>query len=98
DRPAASKRAMDRQIRAEKIGREGVSGLKSRRHIPFVLLVLLLCGCEADKAHREARRAVEDYREGDFREAIRRLQPLSEKTNEDFVLNNCRLGSADLVE
>jgi tetratricopeptide (TPR) repeat protein len=64
----------------------------------LVLIVLSLAmGCEEDKAHREAHRAVEDYRAADYQAAEEKLEPLAKKTNEDFVLNNCRLGSVALV-
>ncbi len=47
----------------------------------------------AQRAHR----AVEDYDAGNYSRAIDRLEPLAKQTNEDFVLNNVRLGSAALV-
>jgi tetratricopeptide (TPR) repeat protein len=62
------------------------------------LLIAITCvGCEEDKAHRQADRAVEEYRAADYQAAEEHLEPLAKKTNEDFVLNNCRLGSAALV-
>src|SRR5438046_299363 len=57
----------------------------------------MMVGCAEDKRHREAHRAVDAYRAGDFRAAQRKLDKLSQETNEDFVLNNCRLGSTALV-
>src|SRR5438874_4914482 len=77
----------------------GRHGLKTRATVCLALLVSLICsGCAEDKAHRDADRAVEDYRHGNFRAAQKKLAKLSEQTNEDFVLNNCRLGSASLVD
>lgn len=58
---------------------------------------ILLCGC-ASQEQLAAERAVSDYFVGDFRGAIDSLRPIAEKTNENFVLNNVRLGSAALVE
>lgn len=60
-------------------------------------LVTLLVGCANTKALREADRAVTDYFAGDYERSIDRLQPLSAKTNSNFVLNNLRLGSAALA-
>ena len=42
--------------------------------------------------------AVSDYYMGDYRDAQRRLAPLAQKTDENYVLNNVRLGSAALVD
>jgi tetratricopeptide (TPR) repeat protein len=60
--------------------------------------LLLLPGCAASKEQRRASRAVEDYFIGNYTAAREQLRPLAEKTNEDFVLNNVRLGSAALAE
>jgi tetratricopeptide (TPR) repeat protein len=45
-----------------------------------------------------AQNAVSDYFVGDFQGAVQNLRPLSGKTDENFVLNNVRLGSAALVQ
>ncbi|MGH7179257.1 MAG: hypothetical protein ACREJC_17905 [Tepidisphaeraceae bacterium] len=37
------------------------------------------------------------YYAGDYDDAARRLAPLADKTNENFVLNNLRLGSTELM-
>jgi len=59
---------------------------------------LLLCsGCAPTREQRAADRAIEDYFMGDYDRAEKLLQPLSTKTNEDFVLNNVRLGSVALA-
>ena len=60
--------------------------------------LLTLGGCAANKAAREAERAISDYFVGDYPRAVQRLEPLSAKTNENFVLNNLRLGSAALAD
>src|SRR5438270_291470 len=62
----------------------------------FVLLVISACG--PTKQEIKANVGVEAYFAGDFRGAVRRLEPLAEKTDENFVLNNCRLGLAALAE
>jgi tetratricopeptide (TPR) repeat protein len=57
---------------------------------------LLLSGCGPSRAERRADRALASYFAGDYRDAYRQLAPLAEQTNENFVLNNLRLGSAAL--
>lgn len=61
-------------------------------------LLPILSGCAASKAQREAERAVSDYFFGDYDRAVNRLTPLSARTDENFVLNNLRLGSAALAK
>ena len=63
----------------------------------FALLLLVMTGCGPSRAQREADRAVSDYLVGDYPRAVQRLAPLSAKTDENFVLNNLRLGSAALA-
>ncbi len=67
---------------------------------PIILLLLALAaglpGC-ASPATRQAEIAVNDYYLGDYRQAEQKLTPLAKKTDENFVLNNARLGSAALV-
>lgn len=64
-------------------------------------MTLVICvmsiGCEAPKKVREARIGVNAFYAGNFAAAGERLRPLAEKTDENFVLNNCRLGSAALA-
>ena len=64
---------------------------------PTFLAALVLCGCE-NSAERQADDAVTAYYEGDFDQARTLLEPLARQTNGDFVLNNARLGSTDLVQ
>src|SRR5437868_3411066 len=83
---------MDRQVRGEEDGGERVFGLK---YLPFIVVLVIAAGC-ADARHEQEDRAVHDYRFGNYPAAMRKLQELAKQTNEDFVLNNCRLGSAAL--
>src|SRR6266567_4682611 len=78
-------------------------GLKTRgtmglRACLLALGLLFLCsGCAPTREQRVADRAISDYFMGDYDRAEKALQPLSTKTNEDFVLNNVRLGSVALA-
>jgi tetratricopeptide (TPR) repeat protein len=65
-------------------------------YVLSVLLLFGLTGC-ANKAHEQAQKAVEFYYAGDYDQSLNLLRPLAQKTNEDFVLNNCRLGSVALT-
>src|SRR3954465_12554683 len=71
------------------------------RLIFFCLLPVfcsMLTGCGPTHAEREAHHAVIDYLHGDYDRAAAQLRPLAEKTDENFVLNNARLGSSALAE
>jgi tetratricopeptide (TPR) repeat protein len=59
---------------------------------------LLLPGCAASKVERQADMAVQDYLAGDYDRARKRLEPLAQKTDENYVLNNVRLGSTALAQ
>jgi tetratricopeptide (TPR) repeat protein len=59
--------------------------------------ILLSAGC-ASQQSKAGSAAVTSYFIGDFHGAVERLRPLAEKTDENFVLNNVRLGSAALVQ
>jgi hypothetical protein len=76
--------------------------LAGNRHSWLALTVLaipvLLAGCAPNKQQQRAERAVESYFNGDYSGAREQLRPLAEDTNENFVLNNVRLGSASLVD
>ncbi len=75
-----------------------VSALHHLRSSAFICgALLLLTGCQQNKTAKEGGRAVEDYFNGDFPRAIQKLEPLSRKTDENYVLNNLRLGSASLT-
>jgi tetratricopeptide (TPR) repeat protein len=58
---------------------------------------LLFAGCAATKEERQAKRAVDDYLYGNYDRAAAKLKPLADKTDENFVLNNARLGSTTLA-
>src|SRR6266480_1549320 len=62
-----------------------------------MLFAFVMGGCAAEK-HPEAQRGVGDFFAGDYRHAREILRPLATKTDEDYVLNNVRLGSAALVD
>ena len=66
--------------------------------LTLVSVLLLATGCAASKEQQRANRAVEDYFCGNYASAREQLRPLAEKTNEHFVLNNVRLGSAALCD
>lgn len=70
----------------------------SGRWAIIVVLVALLAGCGPTKQQQIANRAVSDYFAGDYAAAAHRLQKIADKTDENFVLNNLRLGSAALVD
>lgn len=57
---------------------------------------MLLVGC-ASPQEQQAERAVSDYFVGGYGSAREKLQPLAERTDEHFVLNNLRLGSVNMA-
>ena len=63
----------------------------------LVFVAAMLAGCGPTHQEILARHGVEAYFAGDFRQAVNRLRPLAATTDENFVLNNCRLGSAALA-
>lgn len=66
------------------------------RTIVPLLLMAAASGCQ-NVAQQRAEQAVGDYFMGDYGGAEKLLKPLAEKTDENFVLNNVRLGSAALA-
>jgi len=64
--------------------------------LALVALLLFLPGC-VSPAQQEAQEAVTSYFMGDYLRSVELLKPLAEKTDENFVLNNDRLGSASLA-
>lgn len=66
----------------------------------LILLVLsfLLVGCGPTKDQKRADRALSDYLAGDYEAARERLRPAAKKPDENFVLNNVRLGSCALID
>ena len=71
--------------------------MKYVRTIALALILPFVYGCPQDDDRHEAHQAVQAYRAGDYGVAEEKLQKVSQQTNEDFVLNNCRLGSTELV-
>ncbi len=71
--------------------------MKYVRTIALALTIPFVWGCPQDDDRHEAHQAVQAYRAGDYGAAEEKLQKVSQQTNEDFVLNNCRLGSTELV-
>ena len=63
----------------------------------FICGLMTFAGCQEPKSVKEGSRAVQDYLAGDFPRATQRLTPLSTETNENYVLNNLRLGSTALA-
>ncbi len=68
--------------------------MKRLASIFAALTLAALVGCETPKHVIEGRRGVSAYLSGNFSLSKRVLEPLAEKTDEDYVLNNLRLGSA----
>ncbi len=62
-----------------------------------MLVSLAATGCTS-KAQRAGEQAVQAYFAGDPARAVQQLKPLAQKTDENFVLNNARLGSAALIQ
>ncbi|HEX8521075.1 MAG TPA: hypothetical protein VF669_02385 [Tepidisphaeraceae bacterium] len=60
------------------------------------LLLTFLVGC-ANQDQQRADHAIQRYYMGDIAGATKELRPLAKKTNENFVLNNVRLGSIALA-
>lgn len=87
---------------------EGVGRRVCRRPLAAACCRFLLCGilpavvclswgCETPAKVREANVGVSAFMAGEFGAAQDRLRPLADSTDENFVLNNCRLGSAALA-
>jgi tetratricopeptide (TPR) repeat protein len=62
-----------------------------------LLPLLLASGCVTPQ-ERQAQSAVNDYFAGDYPRSAELLRPLSENTDQNFVLNNLRLGSVELMQ
>lgn len=58
----------------------------------------LFTGCAATHEEKQARRAVNLYYNSAYEPARAALRPLAKKPDEDFVLNNLRLGSASIAD
>ncbi len=69
---------------------------------PFLIALVMFMslgatGC-ASKAERAAESAVQAYFAGDPARAVQQLKPLAQTPDQNFVLNNARLGSAALIQ
>jgi tetratricopeptide (TPR) repeat protein len=62
-----------------------------------ILILIAVTGCSATKQENQARSAVDDYHYGDYARAMEKLKPLAANTDQNFVLNNARLGSSALA-
>jgi tetratricopeptide (TPR) repeat protein len=63
-----------------------------------ILVLALLAGCGPTPHEVQANNAVQAYLAADYPYAIHKLKPLADKTDENYVLNNARLGSAALAD
>lgn len=70
--------------------------IRERVHL-CLIAALLAVGC-ASPEEKQAGRAVESFFRGDLARAQEQLQPIASKPDENFVLNNVRLGSAALAD
>jgi tetratricopeptide (TPR) repeat protein len=61
-------------------------------------ILLLLTGCGPTKQEIAAQKAVERYFLGDYESSRQILRELAQNTDENFALNNVRLGSAALID
>jgi tetratricopeptide (TPR) repeat protein len=75
-----------------------VAGRRIKRALAMVALLVCMGGCAANHAQENAERAVSDYFAGNYVRAQDRLRDPAKKPDENFVLNNVRLGSAALVD
>lgn len=75
-----------------------VSRCFAKRLAAAALSAAFAGGCVNMQAQREAQQGVSAYFIGDYAGAVDRLAPLAQQTDENFVLNNVRLGSAALLD
>ncbi len=90
------------RISTDKKSWRGLVARVMMSHLCRSVFICAICvpfsaGCQQNKTAKQGGRAVEDYFNGDFSRAIQKLEPLSRKTDENYVLNNLRLGSATLT-
>jgi tetratricopeptide (TPR) repeat protein len=78
---------------------EGMKMLTPLRSTSLATLAAaFLIGCSTEKHAPQSRTALSEYNSGNYSAAVSTLRPLAAKTDEDYVLNNVRLGSAALCE
>src|SRR6478735_6483755 len=66
--------------------------------LPVACCLLLAAGCGPNQHEVQANNAVQAYLAADYPYAIHKLKPLADKTDENYVLNNARLGSTALAD
>src|SRR4051794_37126093 len=64
---------------------------------PLSSILFLLNGCGPSAQQIQTSKAITAFDSGDYGYARQTLRPLAEKKDENFVLNNCRLGHACLA-
>ena len=69
-----------------------------RNAVTSLWILAFLAACAPSKQERAATRAVDDYLYGNYASAIQKLKPLAANPDENFVLNNARLGSSALAD
>jgi tetratricopeptide (TPR) repeat protein len=62
-----------------------------------IFVFLCIAGCGATKQESQAQGAVDVYKSGNYTAAMGKLKPLASSTDENFVLNNARLGLTALA-
>jgi len=76
----------------------GRAGSRATAMIAAVVAIAMLVGGCATPTETVGRAAFGSYARGDYLDAQKKLEPLAAKTDENFVLNNVRLGSAALAD
>ena len=90
--------ADERRSKGNRIGAKRQARLRSHlRSSACICGLLLATGCGPTKLEKQSRRGVQDYLNGDYPKAAQTLTAPSEKTDENYVLNNLRLGSSALA-
>jgi tetratricopeptide (TPR) repeat protein len=64
----------------------------------FLLLLSILPGCGPSRTQQAVTHSVVAYDSGNYAYARETLRPLAQKKDENFVLNNCRLGSVCIAD
>lgn len=72
--------------------------LPAARCLLIIACCVVLSACGPTRQEQAAQRAVSDYFIGDYQSARRILSELAQEPDENYALNNARLGSAALVE
>ncbi|MGN6368332.1 MAG: hypothetical protein ACTHN5_08745 [Phycisphaerae bacterium] len=72
-------------------------GAPMKRILPALLIAPALAATGCQTTPKEVRNAIANYQVGNFAAAEAQLRPDITKKNEDYVLNNCRYGSAAIA-